>query len=139
MLVLPSLTKLLEVVLSPTIHTAILATPEGRLLAYSSYMPRHKDDIRLLACLSMEILMEMKKEEFGMAESEVRFPSFPPSPNVAESEQMGRIVVSPIRSPEGEEQGRKTRLLVLLNSSDSVSWSELQSKVRNPPMHKTSI
>lgn len=71
MLVLPTLTKLLEVVLSQSVHTAVLATPEGRLLAYSTYTPRHKDDIRLLTCLSMEILVEVDKEEFGMATSEV--------------------------------------------------------------------
>jgi hypothetical protein len=72
MLVLSSLHNLLLQVLSlPTLHTAVLFTPEGQLVSYASDPSKTKDDIRVVVGVSGEIWQETKQRGMGMVESEV--------------------------------------------------------------------
>ena len=76
MLVLSTLTKLLDQVLSENdVHTAILLTPNGELVSFSSSTTRPKDDVRVLVGLSREVWSETRGEEEGMLDSEVGHPS----------------------------------------------------------------
>jgi hypothetical protein len=73
MLVLSSLHNLLLQVLSlPTLHTAVLFTPEGQLVSYASDPSRPKDEIRVVVGISGEIWQETKQQGIGMVDSEVR-------------------------------------------------------------------
>ena len=78
MLVLSSLTALLnQLVTPPVLHTAILLTPQGHLVAYSSRAqpPLSEDSVRVIVGLTGEVWREGIKdgneEDIGMAESEV--------------------------------------------------------------------
>ena len=74
MLVLSSLNKLLAHVLSPpTIHTAVIFSPSGELIAFeSAHAPtRPKDDVRVLVGIASEIWTETRDDGEGMVESEV--------------------------------------------------------------------
>jgi hypothetical protein len=71
MLVLSSLHNLLsQVILLPSLHTAVLFTPEGQLVSYASARP--KDEIRVVVGVSGEIWQETKQQGIGMVDSEVR-------------------------------------------------------------------
>lgn len=78
MLVLSALTKLLAQVLAPPgLHTAVLLTAEGDLVAFASVPPtRVKDDVRVLVGLASEIWAETRADaaagDASMVDSEVR-------------------------------------------------------------------
>jgi hypothetical protein len=73
MIVLSSLNKLLDQVISAQdAHTAVLCTPNGELVSFSSICTRPKDEIRVLVGLSREVWLETHGEEEGMVDSEVR-------------------------------------------------------------------
>lgn len=79
MLVLSSLPKLLQRALAPPdLHTAVLFTSAGALVAFASSpiqdtgAPRPKDDVRVLVGLAGEIWAESRTEGEGVADSEVR-------------------------------------------------------------------
>ena len=80
MLNLSNLRSLLLQVLSlPSLHTAVLFTPEGHLVSYASDPSRPKDEVRVVVGLSGDIWQETKEHGIGMVESEVRFSSIRPS------------------------------------------------------------
>lgn len=73
MLVLSALPKLLAQVLSaPALHTAVLCSTSGALIAYSAKPSRPKDDVRVLIGLAIQVWNETKDDGEGMADSEVR-------------------------------------------------------------------
>ena len=73
MIVLSSLNKLLDQIIAPSdAHTAVLLTPSGELVSFSSTVTRPKDEIRVLVGLSREVWLETHGEEEGMVDSEVR-------------------------------------------------------------------
>ena len=130
MLVLSSLSRLLEQILSPSdVHTAVLLTPSGELVSFASSTTRPKDEIRVLIGLSREAWLETQGDEEGMLDSEVRI-SCQYSMDVAEHvSQMGRLLVVPI-IPSGKVDAPPVMLLTL-NAASSVDWGILQIKVRN--------
>jgi len=71
MLMLSVLHNLLAQVLSRDLHTAVLLTPSGELVAYASEPQRPKDEIRVIVGLSGEVWQETKEEGVGMVDSEV--------------------------------------------------------------------
>lgn len=76
MLVLSTLSSLLAQLLSPpNLHTAILLTPLGNLVAYATDPPMAEDRVRLAAGLGGQVWREIveleEEEEIGMVESEV--------------------------------------------------------------------
>lgn len=72
MLNLPNLRSLLLQVLSlPTLHTAVLFTPEGHLVSYASDPSRSKDEVRVVIGLSGEIWQETREQGIGMVDCEV--------------------------------------------------------------------
>jgi hypothetical protein len=72
MLVLSTLHKLLSQVLSlPDLHTALLLTPEGQLISFSSDPARPKDEILVVVGLSGEVWRETRQQGTGMVDSEV--------------------------------------------------------------------
>lgn len=65
MLVLSTLTALLSQLLSSYLHTAILLTPQGHLVAYSSdgsQITRSEDRIRVVVGLASEVWREGTKD-----------------------------------------------------------------------------
>jgi hypothetical protein len=78
MLVLSRLQDSLSQVLSPPeLHTAVLLTPSGQLVSFSSYPSRCKDEIRVIAGLSGEVWQETQEQGSGMVDSEVYHIPYP--------------------------------------------------------------
>jgi hypothetical protein len=78
MLVLSSITALLNQLLSPpNLHTAVLLTPQGQLVAYATTPPMSEDRVRLVVGLGGEVWKEIveseEEEDLGMVDSEVSF------------------------------------------------------------------
>lgn len=72
MLVLSSFNKLLSHVLAPpTLHTAVIFSPSGELIAFESSRARPKDDVRVLVGVASDIWAETRDDGEGMVESEV--------------------------------------------------------------------
>lgn len=73
MLILPGLHNLLSDILSPpTLHTAVLSTPAGQLIAYASAdEKRRKEDVRVIIGLGGEGWTELYEEGNGMIECDV--------------------------------------------------------------------
>lgn len=62
----------------PRLHTAILFTPSGNLVAHASDTGvRSKDQLRVLVGLASEVWLEVGDEGMGMVESEVQRPLCP--------------------------------------------------------------
>ncbi|KAI6048016.1 isoprenoid synthase domain-containing protein [Pisolithus marmoratus] len=137
MLVLQSLQNYLSQVLSPpSIHTALLVTPEGALVSYASQLDcrndqgsvsralgrvRSKDEVRKVAGLSAEVWAETRMEgEAGMVESE-----------------LGRILVLAVEEPREENggSGEEPLLLLVLNGTTDADWEEISRKP--PPSSRT--
>jgi len=151
MLVLSTINGLLSQLVSPTLHTAILLTPQGHLVAYScDQAPASEDRIRILVGLSSEVWREGiegtpdnaedvydsdgseetidvdvdDNEEVGMLECE-----------------LGRLLVYPIYAssakPPAENQGTANAkapaqpvLLLALNAGDEEPWGLMHTKAR---------
>ncbi|KAJ6474607.1 hypothetical protein C8R47DRAFT_1143748 [Mycena vitilis] len=117
MLVLSRLQDSLSAVLSPpSLHTAVLLTPSGQLVSFSSYPSRCKDEIRVIAGLSGEVWQETQEQGSGMVDSE-----------------LGRIVVLPVDEPpellpQPLPDDYQPLMLLVLNSTDAVEWEDLQTK-----------
>ncbi|KAK7063876.1 hypothetical protein R3P38DRAFT_2820943 [Favolaschia claudopus] len=117
MLVLSRLQESLKQVLSPpALHTAVLLTPAGQLVSFSSYPSRCKDEIRVIAGLSGEVWQETQDQGSGMVDSE-----------------LGRIVVLPVDEPpellpQPLPEDYQPLMLLVLNSTDAVEWEDLQVK-----------
>lgn len=72
MLDLTNLRGLLAQVISlPSLHTAVLFTPEGQLVSYVADPGRPKDEVRVVVGVSGEVWQETRKEGIGMITSEV--------------------------------------------------------------------
>lgn len=71
MLNLSNLRKLLSQVLSPSLHTAVLFTPEGQLVSYAASPYTSKDEVRVLVGLSGELWQESREDGMGQLDSEV--------------------------------------------------------------------
>ncbi|KAI6031359.1 hypothetical protein BKA83DRAFT_4199173 [Pisolithus microcarpus] len=140
MLVLQSLHNYLAQVLSPpSIHTALLVTPEGALVSYASQLDcendqgsthavnynnkgelgrvRSKDEVRKVAGLSAEVWAETRgvDGEEGMVESE-----------------LGRILVVAVEEPREENSGsaEDPLLLLALNGTTDADWDRMSKKAR---------
>lgn len=59
-----------------SVHTALLLTPTGHLLAHASTPARSKDRVRVFVALASEVWQQTKSRDACMAESEV-----PPPPS----------------------------------------------------------
>jgi len=124
MLVLSSLHNLLSQVISlPSLHTAVLFTPEGQLVSYASSRP--KDEIRVVVGVSGEIWQETKRQGIGMVDSE-----------------LGRILVLPVLPLKETSSGKEPEsvegepvMLVALNAQDIVEWDELRMKAKELVYH----
>ncbi|KAH9949356.1 hypothetical protein B0H21DRAFT_688441 [Amylocystis lapponica] len=105
-----------QVLVLPTLHTAVLFTPQGQLVSYASDPHRPKDRVRVIVGLSGEVWQETRDQGIGMVDSE-----------------LGRLLVLPIEhvhkdhEMNGEEQDDPLMLLAL-NAENSVSWHELENK-----------
>lgn len=140
MLVLSTLHNLLAQILSlPDLHTALLLTPEGQLVSFAAETSRPKDEILVVVGLSGEVWRETRGQGFGMVDSEVIshvLNSEDRGANPASSDQLGRILVLPVeetevaQGPNGSD--RQPLMLLALNSTDSVEWDDLQTKVKYP-------
>ncbi|KAJ7508671.1 hypothetical protein B0H11DRAFT_1703831 [Mycena galericulata] len=113
--------SLRQVLVPPSLHTAVLLTPSGQLVSFASYPSRAKDEIRVIAGLSGEVWQETHEQGAGMVDSE-----------------MGRIVVLPVDEPAETraEQGPQPAaeeyqplMLLVLNATGDVEWDVMQSKV----------
>jgi hypothetical protein len=62
------LTHVLE---PPHLHTAILFTPAGELVAFAVGPGRSKDEIRILVGITGEVWRETREQGCGMVESDV--------------------------------------------------------------------
>ncbi|KAI6163760.1 hypothetical protein EDD17DRAFT_1475620 [Pisolithus thermaeus] len=128
MLVLQSLHNYLAQVLSPpSIHTALLVTPEGALVSYAPTpltatqgdlgRVRSKDEVRKVAGLSAEVWAETRgvEGEEGMVESE-----------------LGRILVFAVEEPREENSGsaEEPLLLLALNGTTDADWERMSKKAR---------
>ena len=71
MLNLSNLRNLLSQVLSPTLHAAVLFTPEGQLVSYAAGPYISKDEIRVVVGLGGELWQESREEGMGQLDSEV--------------------------------------------------------------------
>ncbi|PAV22678.1 terpenoid [Pyrrhoderma noxium] len=129
MLVLSSFNKLLSHVLAPpTLHTAVIFSPSGELIAFESSRARPKDDVRVLVGVASDIWAETRDDGEGMVESE-----------------LGKIYVLPITPSTSEREGREGRpsskepenpvLLIALNATDDAQWGELQRKGQGLAAH----
>lgn len=118
MLALSSIHTLLSQILSlPDLHTAILCTPCGQLVSYTSDPDRAKDDIFVVVGLGGEAWQENKGQGVSQVDSE-----------------LGRIVVIPIE-PASEQRTNLSSevkagplMLLILNSTEMIGWDELQTK-----------
>ncbi|KAJ7874508.1 hypothetical protein B0H14DRAFT_2718005 [Mycena olivaceomarginata] len=107
--------SLSQVLSPPALHTAVLLTPSGQLVSFSSYASRPKDEIRVIAGLSGEVWQETQEQGSGMVDSE-----------------LGRIVVLPVDEPPELQlplpEDYQPLMLLVLNSTDAVEWEDLQTK-----------
>ncbi|KAG6810908.1 hypothetical protein H0H92_009838 [Tricholoma furcatifolium] len=128
MLVLSTLRNVLSQAVTGQLHTAVLLTTAGQLVAAAADGRRAKDEIRVVVGLAMEVWQETHEQEFSMVDSE----------------QLGRIVVVPVEEEraadenEGEERGDPLMLLAL-NSTAGVDWEELQVKVGWSPLSSLDV
>lgn len=114
MLVLSALHSLLSQVLhAPDLHTAILFSPAGHLVSVATDQYRSRDDIHIVVGLSGEVWQETREQGYGMVDSE-----------------LGRILVLPVEEPadDASQDGHQPLMLLALNSTDVISWEELQSR-----------
>ncbi|KAF8414680.1 hypothetical protein L210DRAFT_3434146 [Boletus edulis BED1] len=119
MLVLPALHTYLSQLLSPpSIHTALLLTPEGALVSYASQTSaerparqKSKDDIRIIAGLGAEVWAETRDEEEGMVESE-----------------LGRILVLAVEDGRMSVQDTDPLLLLAVNGTLEADWDAMRIK-----------
>ncbi|OCH88764.1 hypothetical protein OBBRIDRAFT_794931 [Obba rivulosa] len=128
MLNLPNLRNLLLQVLAlPRLHTAVLFTPQGHLVAYASDPSKKKDRVRVIVGLSGEVWQETKDQGVSMVDSE-----------------LGRILVLPIgqghdeqngHAEDGHEEENDPLMLLALNAENSVSWTELETKAKELVRH----
>lgn len=124
MFVLSSLHNLLSQVISlPSLHTAVLFTPEGQLVSYASTRP--KDEIRVVVGVSGELWQETKQQGIGMVDGE-----------------FGRILVLPVLPLKETSSGKDTEsvegdpvMLVVLNAKETVGWDELRMKAKELVYH----
>ncbi|KAF8524377.1 hypothetical protein BU17DRAFT_84987 [Hysterangium stoloniferum] len=141
MLNLTALRKVLFSVISPPrLHTAILFTPSGDLVAHSSSNnTRSKDQLRVLVGVATEIWLETSDEGIGMVESELGKIIVIPlhrEPNAPR----GRVGRSTSRSPSSASSAPAANyseppFLVALNAQDDVEWAEMQIKARGVVNH----
>lgn len=134
MLMLSTLHNLLSQVLSlPMLHTAILLTPTGDLVSVASDPSRPKDEVRIIAGLAGELWQETRDQGYGMVDSEVIYAQRDKESILTHRNKLGRIVVLPVEEVTSDLEGSSSDnmeppLLLTLNSSDNVSWDELETK-----------
>ncbi len=129
--------RLLQVLSLPSLHTAVLFTPEGHLVSYASDPTRSKDEVRVVVGLSGDIWQETKEQAIGMVESEVCNSCIFPLPTsvLIPHKQLGRLLVTSIEPPAPKANSGEAEapiLLLVLNGDNSVSWKEMERKVRLP-------
>lgn len=161
MLVLSTLSALLEQLLTPSLHTAILSTPQGHLVAFAGeQLPVSEDRLRILVGLSSEVWRQdavqtgdnsesgseetseegdgKTDDQVGMLECEVRRWLVPNPSVLTIPPQLGRLLVLPIYaiSPEDTptpDGGEPQPILLLsLNGVIDEPWGLMHTKVRDP-------
>jgi len=124
MLNLSNLRNLLSQVLSPSIQTAVLFTPEGQLVSYAASPHIPKDEVRVIVGISGELWQESREDGMGQLDSE-----------------LGHLLVVPLENPtSGEGEGFTDKdddplMLLALNSDKNVSWKELKDKASELASH----
>ncbi|KAF8578943.1 hypothetical protein K439DRAFT_1638433 [Ramaria rubella] len=143
MLNLTALRKVLTAVLSPPrVHTAILFTPSGDLVAHATNpSARSKDQLRVLVGLASEVWLEVGDEGIGMAESELGKVLVLPLHPKQQSRPL-RIGRTSSRSPSndslpanGSPADGDPPLLIAVNALDDVEWAEMQIKAQGIANH----
>jgi len=147
--VLSTINALLSQLVSPTLHTAILITPQGHLVAYAA-PGASEDRIRILAGLGSEVWREGIEGDKDEGEEYESDGSEETARDDLEEEEMGmlecelgRILVYPIyaapdssspkqASPPTQPQkaGRAPILLLALNGADDEPWGMMHTKAR---------
>ncbi|KAF7347468.1 hypothetical protein MVEN_01502800 [Mycena venus] len=116
MLVLSRLQESLRQVLSPpALHTAVLLTPSGQLVSFSSYASRCKDEIRVIAGLSGEVW----QGDAGAGLWDGRYWAVSWCSPVDEPPEL---------LPQPLPEDYQPLMLLVLNSTDAVEWEDLQTK-----------
>ncbi|THH29349.1 hypothetical protein EUX98_g4836 [Antrodiella citrinella] len=125
MLNLSNLRSLLSQVISPSIQTAVLFTPEGQLVSYAASPHTSKDEVRVIVGISGELWQESREDGVGQLDSE-----------------LGHLLVVPLEnSASGEAEGFTDKdedplMLLALNSDKNASFKELKDKSPRPDPYK---
>ncbi|KAG8946238.1 hypothetical protein FRC04_011984 [Tulasnella sp. 424] len=155
MLVLSTLTALLSQLLSSYLHTAILLTPQGHLVAYSSdssQITRSEDRIRVVIGLASEVWREGTKDaapsevnnDGEVVEGDAEVDEIDDEDEIGMLEcELGRVLVYPIyasqpkspsqTTPKASGSSPSTRqpiLLLALNGTDDEPWGLMHTKAR---------
>ncbi|GJJ15061.1 hypothetical protein Clacol_009336 [Clathrus columnatus] len=155
MLNLISLRKGLSSILSPSrMHTAILFTPSGDLIAHATNNTSiTKEQLRVLVGLATEIWCETSEDGISMAESELGKILIVPMQSQS-SKRESRIGRHTSRSPSSSntspppqpypmfrmnnvdsDSSSSSPFLIALNATDDVEWAEMQMKARGVVNH----
>jgi len=137
-------TYLSQLITPPSVHTALLISPEGALVSYATdpAHPQPKDEVWAVAALAAETWAETRAQtpsvngeeggEEGRREEA--------DAGMVESE-LGRVVVVPVEpgssshskstSPEGETPSAEPILLVAVNGLSDADWEGMVIKSRS--------
>ncbi|KAG9019400.1 hypothetical protein FRB90_002910 [Tulasnella sp. 427] len=154
MLVLSTLTALLSQLLSPSLHTAIMLTPPGNLVAYTtdgSPVTRSEDRTRVVIGLASEVWREGTKS----ASTSAAVANGEPAAGKGESEdddedeigmlecELGRVFVYPIYAAQSKPSAdappkasgsttpaKQPALLLALNATEDEPWGLMHTKAR---------
>ncbi|KAG9010312.1 hypothetical protein FRB94_010662 [Tulasnella sp. JGI-2019a] len=146
MLVLSTLSSLLAQLVTPSLHTAILSTPQGHLVAFAcDDIPVSEDRLRILVGLTSEL---WRDDDTGSVEEEEEISADrqhdPSSEEVENSDdqvgmlecELGRLLVLPIYalSPENKTPSETSEpqpvLLLSLNGVIDEPWGLMHTKAR---------
>ncbi|KIO21658.1 hypothetical protein M407DRAFT_245423 [Tulasnella calospora MUT 4182] len=154
MLVLSTLTALLSQLLSSYLHTAILLTPQGHLVAYSSdgsHITRSEDRIRVVVGLASEVWREGTKDAAASDATTNGEPFAEDTEAGGDDEdeigmlecELGRVLVYPIYASQpkpptdatskaggSSASTRQPVLLLALNGTDDEPWGLMHTKAR---------
>ncbi|KIJ53580.1 hypothetical protein M422DRAFT_201775 [Sphaerobolus stellatus SS14] len=129
-------TVLSSVVSPPRLHTVVLFTPSGDLIAHAESTQSSRDNMRLLVGVAAEVWATVREEGVGMVESELG--KILVMPVYAKSPQQSRVGRSSSRSTGSKfspEDGLNPPFIIALNATDDVEWAEMLIKSRGIVNH----
>ncbi|KAG8857438.1 hypothetical protein FRB96_005737 [Tulasnella sp. 330] len=140
MLVLATLSALLAQLVTPSLHTAILSTPQGHLVAFACEdMPASEDRLRILVGLSSELWRdddETERDDEGYADRQQESSEEDNDDQVGMLEcELGRLLVLPIYGQSLEKTPADVNepqpvLLLSLNGVIDEPWGLMHTKAR---------